>query len=82
MNVQDLIVNSIRHSVVEIFSTMLASEINPGEVVVEPAAPEANDGVVSFIGIAGTWTGTGSITCSPPWPAASAPRCFCQKPRR
>ena len=45
---------------------MLASEIQPGEVVVEPAAPEANDGVVSFIGIAGTWTGTGSITCSPP----------------
>lgn len=66
MNVQDLIVNSIRHSVVEIFSTMLASEIQPGEVVVEPASPEANDGVVSFIGIAGTWTGTGSITCSPP----------------
>jgi len=65
MNVQDLIVSSIRRAVVEVFATMLAAEIRPEEVVVEPPSPEPNDGVVSFIGVAGNWTGTGSLTCSP-----------------
>ena len=27
--------------------------------------PEANEGVVSFIGLAGSWAGTGSVSCSP-----------------
>lgn len=65
MNVQNLIMNSIRHSVVEVFTTMLGVDLQPDQVVVEPATPEANDGVVSFIGVAGAWTGTGSLTCSP-----------------
>src|SRR5947209_7336954 len=65
MNVQTLIGSSIRHSVVEIFTTMLGSDIEPGAIAVEHATPETNDGVVSFIGVAGTWTGTGSLTCSP-----------------
>ena len=37
----------------------------PGEVTVETDTPEANDGVVSFIGLAGSWAGTGSLSCSP-----------------
>jgi chemotaxis protein CheX len=65
MNVSDLIVSSIRHAVADVFTTMLGVDIEPGEVTVEHAAPEANDGVVSFIGVAGTWTGTGSLSCSP-----------------
>jgi len=59
MNVSNLIVSSIRHAVAEVFTTMLGDDIEPGEVTVEHAAPEANDDVVSFIGVAGTWTGTG-----------------------
>jgi len=27
--------------------------------------PEASEGVVSFIGLAGSWAGTGSLSCSP-----------------
>jgi chemotaxis protein CheX len=65
MNIRDLIVNSICRAVTEIFSTMMGSEIQPGEVSVESGTPEANDGVVSLIGLAGTWVGTGSICCSP-----------------
>jgi chemotaxis protein CheX len=65
MNVETLITNSIRHAVMEVFSTMLVGEIEAGKVTVEQGSPETNDGVVSFIGLAGTWTGTGSITCSP-----------------
>ncbi|MBV9508292.1 MAG: chemotaxis protein CheX [Acidobacteriia bacterium] len=65
MNVQTLITNSLRHAVVEVFFTMLSGEVEPGQVTVEQGSPETNDGVVSFIGLAGAWTGTGSITCSP-----------------
>ncbi|PWT99769.1 MAG: hypothetical protein C5B51_26485 [Terriglobia bacterium] len=65
MNVQKLIVSSIRHSVVEVFTTMLGADIESCEVSVAQVTPEANDGVVSFIGLAGAWTGTGSISCSP-----------------
>jgi chemotaxis protein CheX len=47
---------------------MLGTELPTGEVTVDGtvdgAAAEPNDGVVSFIGIAGSWAGTGSLTCS------------------
>jgi chemotaxis protein CheX len=64
MNVQALVVSSIRNSVVQVFATMLSSEIETGELLVEHSGPETSDGVVSFIGMAGRWTGTGSLTCS------------------
>jgi len=44
---------------------MLGSQVVPGEVTVEHQAPTANDGVISFIGLAGSWAGTGCVTCSP-----------------
>jgi chemotaxis protein CheX len=65
MNLHKLIVESITQSAGNVFSTMLGSELTCGEFTVESTTPEPNDGVVSFIGIAGTWAGTGSITCSP-----------------
>jgi chemotaxis protein CheX len=65
MDVPDLIQNSIRRSVAEVFSTMLGVELGPGEVVHDPALPEPPEGVVSFIGLAGPWVGTGTIMCSP-----------------
>ena len=64
MNVDNLIESAIRHSVVEVFTTMLSGEIEPGEVFHEHASPETAEGIVSFIGIAGRWSGTGSIACS------------------
>jgi chemotaxis protein CheX len=65
MNVQSLITSSMRHAVLEVFSTMLSGNIEPREGSLQRDFPEGKDGVVSFIGLAGTWTGTGSITCSP-----------------
>lgn len=65
MNLQDFIVNSICQSVRQIFSTMLGVEIETDQVLIETGGPEFNDGVVSLIGIAGTWAGTGSLRCSP-----------------
>jgi len=65
MNVQQLILDSINNSVVNVFSTMLGVELAAGEASTEQSAPDVNDGVVSFIGVAGSWAGTGSISCSP-----------------
>ena len=65
MNLRDFIINSITQSVTQIFTTMMCVDIQKGEVSIETDSPEANDGVVSLIGLAGTWAGTGSIRCSP-----------------
>ncbi len=65
MNLQDFIVESVRQSAAQVFSTMLGSELGSGEFSVEKGTPEVNDGVVSFIGLAGSWAGTGSVSCSP-----------------
>src|SRR5450631_2753618 len=47
---------------------MLGTQLPTGEVTVEGtvegATSAASDGVVSFIGIAGSWAGTGSLSCS------------------
>jgi chemotaxis protein CheX len=65
MNLHNLIVESLIRSTSDVFSTMLGSELASGETTVGSAPEEPNDGVVSFIGIAGSWAGTGSLTCSP-----------------
>ncbi|MEO8594808.1 MAG: chemotaxis protein CheX [Candidatus Solibacter sp.] len=65
MNVHKTMVESLIRSASEVFSTMLGSELASAEVTIEPEIAEPNDGVVSFIGIAGSWVGTGSLTCSP-----------------
>ena len=68
MNLHGMIAQSLIRSTSDVFSTMLATELPSGEVTVEGtvegATSEPNDGVVSLIGIAGTWAGTGSLSCS------------------
>jgi len=65
MNLQKTIEDCLTQSTQNVFSTMLGVELSPGEVSVEHGMPEANDGIVSFIGLAGAWAGTGSLSCSP-----------------
>jgi chemotaxis protein CheX len=69
INVHSTIVESLIRSAGDVFSTMLASELSGGEVTIagtpERTDSELNDGVVSFIGIVGSWAGTGSLSCSP-----------------
>jgi chemotaxis protein CheX len=65
MNLKEIIVKSVTESTMQVFSTMLGVEIVCGVAAVETGMPEANEGVVSFIGVAGSWAGTGSVTCSP-----------------
>jgi len=68
MNLHNTIAQSLIRSTSDVFSTMLGTELPKGEVTVEGIAEgttsEASDGVVSFIGIAGSWAGTGSVSCS------------------
>lgn len=49
----------------EVFSTMLGVELGSGESFLEATPPDAAGGVVALIGVAGPWTGTGTISCSP-----------------
>lgn len=65
MTHHEKIVDFITRSTRQVFSTMLDAEVEPGPVTVEHGAPEACDGVVSFIGLAGAWAGAGSVACSP-----------------
>jgi len=48
----------------EVFSTMLSLEIRPGAAYLETTASPSSEGVVALIGLAGTWSGTGSLSCS------------------
>lgn len=64
MNLKETLVNSISEATGKVFSTMLGLEVQTAESAVEKGMPEATDGLVSFIGLAGAWAGTGSLACS------------------
>jgi chemotaxis protein CheX len=64
MNLKETLVNSMSQATCQVFSTMLGMEVQVSETLMETGMPEATDGLVSFIGLAGAWAGTGSLTCS------------------
>jgi chemotaxis protein CheX len=53
----------VRTATLDVFSTMLGAEIEAGPERTEESAP-AITGVMSIVGLAGSWAGTGCITCS------------------
>ncbi len=61
---QDEIVREIRAATEGVFSTMLGVEVTMGAAELEQSAPGPTQGVVSLIGLAGPWVGTGTISCS------------------
>ena len=65
MNLLSIIVESISQSTASVFATMVGARLGSGESSIETGTPDSNDGVVSFIGVAGSWAGTASLTCSP-----------------
>ena len=58
------ITEMVRAATQEVFQTMLSLDIEPGESFLEQGASESYDGLVSLVGIAGKWTGMGSIYCT------------------
>ena len=59
------IVLMIVEATTNVFGTMLNMTLNAAEAHQEPVHPATYDGVVALIGVAGPWTGTGRISCSP-----------------
>jgi chemotaxis protein CheX len=61
---QEELVQAIRSATNEVFTTMLNLTLAAGEVFVEKEEPVPSSGVVSLIGLAGSWVGSGSLACS------------------
>src|SRR5215471_14295934 len=62
------IATAIQQATQEVFSTMLNLEIRAGDDGVSSEnSAEPSSGVVSLIGLAGSWVGTGSLVCSSPF---------------
>lgn len=60
----DQIANEIRTAAEEVFSTMLGAELQFVESCCNKGPAHPVDGVICLIGMAGEWTGTGTISCS------------------
>lgn len=58
------ITEMVRAATQEVFQTMLSIHAEPGESFMEQGASESYDGLVSLVGIAGKWTGMGSVYCT------------------
>jgi chemotaxis protein CheX len=61
----DEIVSMIVTATSEVFGTMLNLPLEADPSHQEPVHPATYDGVVALLGVAGPWTGTGRISCSP-----------------
>lgn len=61
---QEELVHAIRSATDEVFNTMLSLTLTSGEVFVEKEEATPSSGVVSLIGLAGSWVGSGSLACS------------------
>jgi chemotaxis protein CheX len=61
---QDELAEAIRSATDEVFTTMLNLSLTPGEMFVEKEEAVPSSGVVSLIGLAGSWVGSGSLACS------------------
>ena len=62
---RDKVLHAILTSTQSVFSTMLGMDLTAEEPYENKGAANPTDGVVSLIGLAGPWMGTGSMACSP-----------------
>ena len=60
----ETIVKFVTSAAQDVFSTMLALDIQTGKEYSDNNAPAVSDGVLAFVGIAGSWSGAGVISCS------------------
>jgi len=59
-----LVSDSICRATLDVFSTMLSVDAVAGDRFTEKTPPTPSHGVVSLIGLAGAWVGTGGMSCS------------------
>src|SRR5437899_4071551 len=61
----DHLVRIVRDSTLDVFSTMLNNiDLEQADAYMDGGAPPTSDGILAFVGLAGTWVGTGSVACS------------------
>jgi chemotaxis protein CheX len=58
------LVRIIRDSTHEVFSTMLNIELEQADAYIDSSTQPSGDGIAAFVGLAGSWVGTGSVSCS------------------
>ena len=58
------IVEAVRSTTHEVLSTMLSLSAVAEESYVERNPPGPSDGIISVVGLAGSWMGTGNLCCS------------------
>jgi chemotaxis protein CheX len=61
---RDELADAIKTATFEVFATMLNIEIAAGDVFKGNPEPAPASGIVSLIGLAGAWVGTGSVACT------------------
>jgi chemotaxis protein CheX len=61
---RETMIHYIRVATADVFTTMLGMEIEAGEPRFEQQAPAVTEGVFAFIGMAGEWAGSGTISCN------------------
>jgi len=62
---QEEVVAAMQAATIEVFSTMLSLEVTPAPTLTEHTISTSNtSGVMSIVGIAGVWSGTGGLSCS------------------
>jgi chemotaxis protein CheX len=59
------LVKSVVSAAKDVCGMMLGLEATAGDAYIEQNVPTENERVVALIGLAGTWIGTGMISCSP-----------------
>lgn len=64
MITHDEITEMIRHATQSVFSMMLGIELESCDSFVEEDPPGPSEGVLALIGLAGTWAGSGTFSCS------------------
>lgn len=64
---QETLTEIVRGATAEVFATMLDMELTAEPPYVQHVPPPPTEGVVSLIGLAGQWVGTGSMFCSAPF---------------
>jgi len=59
-----LVTESLCRATLEVFGTMLGVDAVAGNRFTEGQPPHPSHGLVSLVGMAGAWIGTGGLTCS------------------
>lgn len=61
---QDHLIEIVRAATTEVLSTMFGMEVTPEQAFIQHSSTPSTEGVLAFVGMAGSWAGAGSIGCS------------------